>query len=125
MQRSIFISYAHEDAHRISKLEQWSKYARLGPGISISAIPVKKKSDASTEPNEAVAGNIAMAEAVVVLIGNTVTPRMESEARLAMEMNKVVVFTRLPYAKGILPEDFAGFPVVSFEPAAIATAISG
>ncbi|HZH78877.1 MAG TPA: TIR domain-containing protein [Archangium sp.] len=126
MPHSVFISYVYEEKSFKDKVVQWIRGQRLGSDV----VATYERSDVRQEGENEIRNHlrpiIEGCAVVIVLIGDDSHSRkwIDYEVAVAQSLHKVIIPVRIPGTRGGLPREIAAVPEVTFEPNALATALS-
>ncbi|NKC15902.1 MAG: TIR domain-containing protein [Gammaproteobacteria bacterium] len=124
--KSVFVSYKYEDKQWKDRLAEWSQGGRLGENVRIT----EESRDVRQDGQSAIRGHINPiingAACVILIVGQDThnSTGVDYELRNAKSARKPIIAVRVPHTSGALPKLVAGQREVSFEPGAIARAIS-
>ena len=126
MSHSVFISYVYEEKSFKDTVAQWIQGKRLGSDVVVTCERSDVRQQGENEIRNHLQPLIRGCAAVIVLIGDVSHSRkwIDYEVAVAQSLHKVIIPVRIPGTRGGLPREIAGVPEVTFEPNALATALS-
>jgi hypothetical protein len=126
MPHSVFISYVYEEKSFKDTVAKWIEGKRLGSDVVVTCERSDVRQHGEAEIQRHLRPLIQGCAAVIVLIGDVSHSRkwIDYEVAVAQSLHKVIIPVRIPGTRGGLPREIAAVPEVTFEPTALATALS-
>ena len=126
MSHSVFISYTYEEKSFKDKVASWIEGKRLGSDVVVTCERKDVRQHGEAEIRRHLEPLVRGCAAVLVLVGDDShnRPWVDYEVAFAQAHGKVVIPVRIPGTTGALPKEIRGSSEVTFEPSAIANALS-